>query len=358
MSPFEPSPTESAPSSPAGTELNDSSQRPAPVAEPKTSFEDEKASELDLPPRSKVPVRLLTGPSNNFPRTPYILKFLAIIFVANSTLFATFSWWYYKHTKAELIASIASHLTPVTEVSGVEVIESLKNDLTELRKNIQAAQIKNTKSSSDAVTANNPPNTTSQTSLAQSDLNFLKERNRLASYADEAIATGAREPYEKLSQSKTDPSLANAVRSEILRVQDSFLSGQRVKYYGIQQYHIPVAEIFPESAALAPDQLSDDQLIQILQNHAQVWQTRVKAAWHLGQRHTTKSTEALVKAIKEDPALDVMAEATFSFEQITGYHARLFEVQPLLEWWISYNKVPQINPAKVRPQANGDIPAH
>jgi hypothetical protein len=178
---------------------------------------------------------------------------------------------------------------------------------------------------------------------SQSELVLLKERNRLTAFADEAIATGARGPYDRLWDAIEDPRLANlvhAARAEILRVQDCYINGQRVKFYHIQQHQIPVAEIFPDSAALAPAQLSDDQLIQVLQDLKQTWQNRVKAAWHLGQRRSTKVGDALVRAVKSDPILDVAAEATFSFEQITGYHAKLFEVPALEAWWKSYNAKP------------------
>jgi hypothetical protein len=78
-------------------------------------------------------------------------------------------------------------------------------------------------------------------------------------------------------------------------------------------------------------------MIQLLLDQKQPWQTRVKAAWFLGQRRSTKVGDALVKAIKGDPVLDVVAEATFSFEQMTGYRAKIFEVKPLEAWWASYN---------------------
>ena len=78
-------------------------------------------------------------------------------------------------------------------------------------------------------------------------------------------------------------------------------------------------------------------MIQLMLDQKQPWQTRVKAAWHLGQRRSTKVGDALVKAIKDDPVLDVVAEATFSFEQMTGYRSKLFEVKPLEAWWSSYN---------------------
>jgi hypothetical protein len=178
----------------------------------------------------------------------------------------------------------------------------------------------------------------------ESELLLLKERNRLTAYADEAIVTGAREPYVRLWESLEDPRMKNllhAARAEILRVQTAYLAGSR-----IDRYDIPVAELFPESAALRDTQLSDDQIIQLLQDQKQPWQTRVKSAWILGQRRNNKAGEALVNAIKNDPNLDVVKEATFSFEQLTGFHSKIFETALLEAWWKEYNTVPISGKAK------------
>lgn len=196
---------------------------------------------------------------------------------------------------------------------------------------------------------------------SQAELVTLKERNRLTGYADEAIATGSREAYEQLWKALSDPRLANLVhasRAEILRVQECYLSGQRAKYYGIQGYQIPISEIFPDAGSLTAAQLSDDQLIQILEDKKIPWQARVKAAWYLGRHRTTKVGDALVKAVKEDPMLDVAAEATFSFEQVTGYRAKLFEPENLETWWLSYKSAPPSNaPNKGKEKSAEEKPA-
>lgn len=361
MNSEEPSPTDVIPSP---------SSEGGILREAKRCIKDENPDVSDSNLGSSRPDRTHKWSGANFHRTPYIIKFLGVIFMANATFFGGCCWWYYDRTRAEFIALAGqikhqSAIMPegpsrVADPTLSERIDSLQKQLAYFNKKIQSSEEQAAQYSrrfadlAAQISDISKPVPTPQPSLAtatptteqpptQSELILLKERNRLSAYADEAIATGARGPYERLWDSLDDPRLTNlthAARSEILRVQDCYLSGQRVKYYGIQQYQIPVAEIFPDSAALAPAQLSDEQLIQILQNHDLAWQTRVKAAWYLGQRRTTKSAEALVKAVTEDPALDVVAEATFSFEQVTGYHAKLFEVQPLLAWWSSYNKTP------------------
>jgi hypothetical protein len=196
--------------------------------------------------------------------------------------------------------------------------------------------------------ANSENKNTPELPPSQAELVLLKERNRLTAYADEAIASGSRDAYEQLWKAISDPRLTNlthAARAEILRVQECYLNGQRAKYYGIQQYQIPIADLLPDAASLTPAQLTDDQLIQILADQKAPWQARVKAAWYLGRHRSTKVGDALVKAVKEDPMLDVEAEATYSFEQVTGYRSKLFEPDNLEAWWDSYKAAPAPNDA-------------
>lgn len=335
---------------------------------------DELPLQSDLLAAVKTPP--FPGPGVNQRRGNNLLRLFIILALTNAALFIACAAWFYAKTQGDLEkklqsiaaappppAPIASRPDPpVADKPSVETMdlkkqtETLRSLLSQLQKKQEASEkqsagtarqlaelaeeIKNAagrKESSPpppAAATGGPPG-------PQDDLILIKERNRLTAYADEAIATGARGPYERLWDAIDDPQLANlvhAARAEILRVQDCFINGRRVKFYGIQQHQIPVAEIFPDAAALTPAQLGDDQLIQVLLDQKQSWQTRVKAAWHLGQRRSTKVGDALVKAIKSDPMLDVVAEATFSFEQITGYHAKLFDVAPLEAWWKSYNE--------------------
>lgn len=341
---------------------------------------DEKRSRaLAVAPRS--------GPGSNQLRSSRLGSWLGILALATTALFIATAVWFYEMRKLNSAAEAAPPATtgrpaataeppgPAAKAGpGIETLlatqtgelkeqtAALRSTLDDLQKRLAASEkragetarqvaglatlvedLKKAADKKDAVPAP-PPATVEGPPDSLSDLVLLKERNRLTAYADEAIATGARGPYERLWDAFEDPRLANlvhAARAEILRVQDCYINGQRVKFHNIQQHQIPVAEIFPDSPALAPAQLSDDQLIRVLQDLTQTWQTRVKAAWHLGQRRNTKVGDALVKAIKTDPVLDVAAEATFSFEQITGYHAKLFEVPALEAWWKSYNEKPR-----------------
>jgi hypothetical protein len=173
---------------------------------------------------------------------------------------------------------------------------------------------------------------------AQGELVLLKERNRLTGYADEAIATGARAPYQRLWEALDDPRLANlvhAARAEILRVQNYYLGGSRIDHYDI-----PVMTYFPDDAALRDSQLKDDQLIKLLRDKKNPWEVRMKAANLLGTRHSGEAGDALVAAVKTDENLDVVKEATFSFEQMTGFRARIFDAASMDQWWKQYKATP------------------
>jgi hypothetical protein len=196
----------------------------------------------------------------------------------------------------------------------------------------------------DAVSANAAPGEAvvpgveSEIAPSANELILLKERNRLTSYADEAIATGAREPYERLWEALEDPRLIKLIhgaRSEILRVQNFYLSGTRIESYTIQ-----VGDYFPENAALKDSQLRDEQLIELLEKKENPWQVRMKAANLLGLRRSRAVGDALVRAVKYDPNLDVVKEATFSFEQMSGFRARIFEPASMDAWWTQYNAAP------------------
>jgi pSer/pThr/pTyr-binding forkhead associated (FHA) protein len=382
-------------SAPASAAPN--SKAPKPEPEPKTS--EARAHKPPADPKAgsdrttSPEVRPATAPESagNQRRPNLLMRLFVALALLNATLFTACAVWFYVQTKSDLAERLESHAAtghpghpaapavppPVadsktaTRMDGMnQKLAAVESSLTDLRTRIAATEERSGETSRriaevaalieelkrDA-TRKDPapvPPVAGDPAMpaSQAELVLIKERNRLTSFADEAIATGAREPYERLWDAIEDPHLANlihATRAEILRVQDCYINGQRVKFYGIQQHQIPVAEIFPDSAALAPAQLSDDQLIQVLGDLKQSWQTRVKAAWHLGQRRSTKVGDALVKAIKSDPVLDVVAEATFSFEQISGYHAKLFDVAPLEAWWKSYNEKPV--PQKIGPKA-------
>jgi len=179
-------------------------------------------------------------------------------------------------------------------------------------------------------------------SPSESELILLKERNRLTSYADEAIATAERAPLTTLWEALSDPRLQHlihGVEAEILRVRTFYLTGSH-----LTRYEIPVAELFPGSPAKRDTDLTDEQLLSLLNDPKQPWQTRMKTAWILGRKpKAPANVEALLRSVKEDQNLDVVKEATFSFQRLTGFETRLFEPTALMEaWWKEYGRPPGV----------------
>jgi hypothetical protein len=333
----------------------------------------------------EIEVAPSSGRSTNLRRSHHLLKFLLLVYLANLLVIAAFGTWFYNFINREVETRLADFRpeakapstpdpapTPVAapvKVTGVSAEElgkvtvAFNSQLTELQAQLQASQkrlaeveqqnqlhatrLKDLAQESPQVPLQPAPTVSvtdstialeSNLSPSQAELVLLKERNRLTGYADEAISTGAREPYENLWAALDDPrraKLIHAARTEILRVQNYYLSGSR-----IERYDIPVGDYYPDSASLRDAQLPEDKLIELMSNPKHPWQVRLKAANLLGLRRSTAVGDALVKVIKQDANLDVVKEATFSFEQMTGFRAKLFEPASVEAWWKQYNEAP------------------
>jgi hypothetical protein len=351
----------------------------------------DKVSQLGLPDRSAAPpaqtptyISVAPQRSTNQKRKPRIGRFIFLLLIINLLVTAGAGAWIYNHLVIDLesrLADVASMAQdspiksdapgdPATAPAGSEDLASLESRLENRLADVQAQLLATQNRLADAerlnkqhsqslrdlasdvsarpgtATTGRAPATADSSPLpatSQSEMVLLKERNRLSAYADEAIATGARAPYDRLWEAIDDPRLAtlvHAARAEILRVQNFYLSGSR-----LDAYDIPVAEYFPESAALKDTQLKDDELIALLDEGKNPWQVRMKAANLLGLRRSKKAGDALVKAIVGDQNLDVVKEASFSFEQMTGFRARLFEPATVKAWWEQYNAPGSAAPA-------------
>ncbi|MBX7207508.1 MAG: hypothetical protein K1X78_04280 [Verrucomicrobiaceae bacterium] len=166
------------------------------------------------------------------------------------------------------------------------------------------------------------------------ELVLLKERNRLTSYADEAIATGSRKTLDLLIKHLTDPDYAHlrdAAYAEIQRVYYHLRFTIRID----PGYRLPVNEIFKDSGIREESDLKTEQLIKLLHEQKQAWQVRLRSAWLLGGRRTHEVSEALMKAVKEDPVLDVAKEAQLSLEQNVDRKFLLLDIPAIDEWWKS-----------------------
>lgn len=351
----------------------------------------QKAAQLGLAPRDNEGALPASRPAN-FRRSAHFGKLLALTFLANLAALGGVIWWLHKEYIEHLpvlvanprptppsaptpaaeapkpnaptppvvsqdeVKKLEASLKSASEQSSTQVGEALKrltdseaqNQRLATRLNEVSATLATLQSALDEIKSKRAPREPAPASPGlpksedltptQEELVLLKERNRLTSYADEAIATAAREPYERLWETMDDPrlaGLAHAARAEILRVQNFYLSGSR-----IDRFDIPVATYFPEEAMLRDTQLKDDQLIKLLHDQKNPWEVRLKAANILGMRRSLPVGDALVKAILEEPNLDVMKEATFSFEQMTGYHAKLFDATSVAKWWKEYKATP------------------
>ena len=351
----------------------------------------EKASQLGLGPRESNSGAASARPAN-FRRSSHLGKLLALTFLANLAALGGACWWLQKEymdrppvfvtsprtapaptpapvveppkpaapttpgVSQEEMKKLETSLKSAADQSSAQVADALKrladseqqNQRLVARVNELSATLTTLQSALDEVKNKPAPREPAPASIrlpdaeeltpAQGELVLLKERNRLTAYADEAIATASREPYQRLWDTLEDPRLADlvhAARAEILRVQNFYLSGSR-----IDRFDIPVATYFPEEGVLRDTQLKDDQLIKLLHNLKNPWEVRLKAANILGMRRSMTVGDALVKAINQEDNLDVMKEATFSFEQMTGYHAKLFDAASIAKWWKEYKATP------------------
>lgn len=356
------------------------------------SEDQDKSSLLHFSPHTDTTYMVSHSRTSNQRRSRQIARLLILMFAANLLVLAAGGLWLYNHMSEDFegrfsrgnskISETAVAAQPSPIVESVQTqdpqyqsrLVNLESELKEAQARIVNAEEQNRRqaASLEAIAANNSKSPVSQPAVEirtteqapitaesalppqQSELVLLKERNRLTSYADEAIATASRAAYEKLWTSLDDPRLANLVhasRSEILRVQNYYLSGSRLEHY-----QISVADYYPDQANLRDAQLKDDQLISLLSNSKNPWQVRMKSANLLGQRRSTAVGDALVKTIKNDNNLDVVKEATFSFEQMTGYRARIFETASLDAWWKQYNTAPPA-PNTSAKKETGNAPA-
>lgn len=178
------------------------------------------------------------------------------------------------------------------------------------------------------------------------ELVLLKERNRLTSYADEAIASGSRAAVQSLIDSINDPAMANlrhAAMAEFQRVQYHYQYASRID----PSFTLPVNELFNDARIRTEADLATPQVIKLMEDQEKEWQIRLRAAWLLSGRRTPEVGEALLKVMKEDPVLDVAKEAQLSFEMNMGRRFRLFDVPAIEAWWLT-----QVN-RKNEPGAKG-----
>lgn len=173
-------------------------------------------------------------------------------------------------------------------------------------------------------------------SPTQEEFILLKERNRLAQYADEAIATGMRKPLEVLVEYMRDPDvkhLHEAAKAEYLRAVRSVQFIQRED----PGYRLPVAELFKDQNIRDEADVKPHALLKLLADHQQPWELRLRVCFLLLGSELPETNARLIQAIKEDPSLDVAKHAQFALEQRIKRRFRIFDI-PAIEAWVEAQK--------------------
>ncbi|MEM7145822.1 MAG: hypothetical protein AAF591_11865 [Verrucomicrobiota bacterium] len=162
------------------------------------------------------------------------------------------------------------------------------------------------------------------------EIEYLQMRNRLTSYADEAITMANRSQYEKLWDVVYDEGMTDyhaAAVSEILRVKFFYASGSR-----LGAWTLPVRDLFP--GLETEGDLQVQQVIDLLLDRTQDWRVRVRAARLLEGQRTRRVMESLRDAIHDDPNLDVLKEAVRTFEVNGNFVGEdFFDVESVDAWW-------------------------
>jgi len=167
---------------------------------------------------------------------------------------------------------------------------------------------------------------------AMSEISQLEERNQLTRLADEAITRGSRSAFMQLAsiaETSRDSSQVDGALAELLRVKFFFASGTRSA-----AYTLPMVTLYPSAKSKKEEKLTQKELVALLLDAEKDWQVRRRVAFLLGDKRSYEVAEALAEAVRSDPSLDVIKEAVYSFEAITGYRSPdLFEMKDLLDWW-------------------------
>lgn len=169
-------------------------------------------------------------------------------------------------------------------------------------------------------------------SSSSQELWLLKERNRLTFYADRAIAQGSAEAMASLWLSFNDPELArlrDGIQAEIIRVQNYYLHLSRLP----PDYRLPVRELFRDQAIRSEADLKPDQIIPLMLDQKQPLEVRIRCAYVLGGQRHRSVAQALVQAMKNDPALDVVKEAQRTLEEDYQMRVAPLNSRAAEDWW-------------------------
>jgi len=176
-----------------------------------------------------------------------------------------------------------------------------------------------------------------EVSPTQQEFIILKERNRLTQYADEAIATGNRRPLEILVEYMRDDQLTHlhdAAQAEFMRAVRAVQLLQRED----PGYRLPVTDLFKDSSIRDEADVKPEALLKLLADYKTSWEVRVRVCFLLLGSPLPETNAQLIKAIKEDPSLDVAKHAQLALEQRIKKRFRIFDIPAIEEWFKSQGK--------------------
>jgi hypothetical protein len=158
---------------------------------------------------------------------------------------------------------------------------------------------------------------------------IIKERNRLAELADNAIANGDSVAFEQLKSYISVPSkseMVNAAKAELLRVKNFYIRTTRIK-----------AKTFSFTSSDGEKLPDTEATTQVLLNSLakdKDWRVRARSAQLLKSRKEKNVPDALLEAARSDLMLDVRKNALKSFNLLTGFpQADIFDYKPAINWW-------------------------
>ena len=302
----------------------------------------------------------------NIRRTNLSYRHLVISLFTSVAVGLILLWWFNRFYQREIAPKLSVTAAAFIQPAGTtnesltkaeEQISALQQQLDVMRRE-QLLMQQNTRESLERVSAvlNNPklapapvmpvanqpgvariPDAAPDISPTQKEFIQLKERNRLTAYADEAIATGMRKPIEVLVEYLRDPEskhLHEAAQAEYMRAVRSIQLLQRDD----PGYRLPVAELFKDQNIRDEADVKPDALLKLLADYKQPWELRVRVCFLLLGSPLPETNAQLIKAIKEDPSLEVAKHAQIALEQRIKKRFRIFDIPAIEEWSKSQEK--------------------
>jgi hypothetical protein len=154
-------------------------------------------------------------------------------------------------------------------------------------------------------------------------------RGQLEALADAVIVEGDRGSYVELVEYTKKPHeqvVLLAAQGQVVKLGNFFETSSRVK-----GHYFPTT-LLDGLGVSSEEELSDSELARLLSDKETKWELRARCAWLLGGRGSNEALAALVRAIRTDEHLEVVKEATYSFQENTSFRAALFDFDSFEEF--------------------------